>query len=85
MSKETYFKLESWESCNDLVCEITDAIQELSTKSYATAVLISSLEKLVEERFTIGQKLQAEGIVEVNQIHAAFLRETANRELHKGA
>ncbi len=74
MSKEIYVALESWEGFNDNICEIADTIQEFSSKDYVTATLLQSFACLVEQRFTVWQKLQQFGFSDINQARAALVR-----------
>ena len=72
MSKEIYLAVEEWETLNENVCQVADAIQELSKHDFATATLLQSYSTLVEQRFELWQQLRQLGFNSFNQIHAAF-------------
>lgn len=83
MSKEVYIVLESWESYNDSICEVFDAICDMSQKNFATAILLKSISSLIEKRFTVWQQLQSFGFTDINQARVALIRENERRERSK--
>ena len=80
MDKQLYIMLENWESYNENINDISEAIQAISTKEFAAATLIQELARLVEERFTIWQQVEKFGFTNIWQARAALWRENERLE-----
>lgn len=75
MDKQLYIALENWESYNESINDVSEAIQALSTKEFAAATLIQELARLVEERFTVWRQVEKFGFTNIWQAREALWRE----------